>query len=301
MTSKRMRTAFRKIACSSLVLLGVGSASATDPVWINNGILTEPPQVDAITFINNGTIDIATSEPFETANTLNYTNSGIMEGAVGFNLRLNPSVIGVPAPSANFNNRVGSVISAQALGTTITPNGFEALNYLYIDATNFWNQGILNIQAGGEMVVRGGDMDLSRGGAGVEPVFGIGSINDHPDNEFLPDEAIDDLYWGQTNQGFFSSQILTEQGPFLVASAPNHQVQSLAGQFGTSFQLINPVPFAYTNLVNSGSLTLTNIDGSTTNITVISNITPSGGAGFTRPRFLRGRPVLPEHQSNQRV
>ena len=38
--------------------LGAQVAHSTDAVYINNGLVTFPPQIDALTFINNGTFDL---------------------------------------------------------------------------------------------------------------------------------------------------------------------------------------------------------------------------------------------------
>src|SRR5437016_4585035 len=69
-------------------------AHGTDEFWINTGFVGLPPQVDAFNFINSGTINIATSLPFETSNTRNFTNSGIMSGQVGWLLDNSPTSSG---------------------------------------------------------------------------------------------------------------------------------------------------------------------------------------------------------------
>lgn len=252
----------------------VTSAVATDPVWINNGTITNPPQIDAETFINNGMMNLVTSEPFETASTLNYTNSGTMEGTPGWHFRRNPSGPGIWGPSDNFNNRLGGSISSGVSLYEITPEGIEAKNYLRVHADTIVNRGLLGIAAGGEMLLRGKHLDLSRGGTGVNPLFGIGSVNFIDDGLFLPDIAIDDLWWGQTNMGFFSSQVLSGTGEFLVGRAPTHAVTTPGGGGGLfSFELINPLAFGYTNVVSGGFVTLTNMDGSLYEVFLATNVT----------------------------
>ena len=44
--------------------------------YINNGAVTVVPIIDDVSFVNNGLIQIQTELPFETQNTLYFTNSG---------------------------------------------------------------------------------------------------------------------------------------------------------------------------------------------------------------------------------
>src|SRR5271167_1688283 len=94
---------------NSVILLGLGLCQAAlggpSPIYQNFGVVTSPPQVDALTFYNAGIFNIRTFTslsptnlqitlllagfndiPFETKDTLNFTNgnSGIMIGVPGF-------------------------------------------------------------------------------------------------------------------------------------------------------------------------------------------------------------------------
>ncbi len=96
-------------------LLLPGALMATDLVYNNSGTINNAniPQVDAITFINSGTWDINFSiYVYETANTLNYTNTGTMNSAPGWEFDLNPSSTGQRTNSANFFNDVSGTIQA---------------------------------------------------------------------------------------------------------------------------------------------------------------------------------------------
>src|SRR5438445_3140522 len=96
-----------------LVLLA-RPVGATDATYVNNGLVTFPPQIDATNFVNNGTFDFTlnpTLFPFDTSNTENYTNNGTMLGAVGFQFDNSPST-GVHKMSASFRNRRTGVITA---------------------------------------------------------------------------------------------------------------------------------------------------------------------------------------------
>lgn len=273
-----MNSVILRTSCLAACFLTAQATLATDAIWVNNGVITTPPVVDAVTVVNNGTITIATSAPFETSNTQNYTNRGTMQGSVGFRFRNNPSGAGVATWSSHFENRLGGSISALGALTT-TPISLQAPNYLHVYATNVINKGLLSIQAGGEMIINGGSVDIARGGTGVNPIFARGSQNDFPEEGFFrPDIAITDSYWAQATQTFNSATLLFQLGPLLVAQSPPHLVEALTpfcfpfAQF-TSLQLINPEVSAFTNVVGFRGITLTNADGTTTNLLVATNIT----------------------------
>src|SRR5436189_6220274 len=73
-------------------------AMATDPFYINDGVVSviQPPQtapqIDAVNFVNNGIFNITNLNsvflnpplPFETWNTLNYSNRNRMMGDSGW-------------------------------------------------------------------------------------------------------------------------------------------------------------------------------------------------------------------------
>ena len=84
-----------------------------DPIWENWGQVLVPstaypyaPQIDAITFYNHpgGNIQIYGTTLFETSDTLNYTNQGIMIGSPGFDFQTYPAEMGPGTMAANFAN-----------------------------------------------------------------------------------------------------------------------------------------------------------------------------------------------------
>src|SRR5262245_5697130 len=88
-----MKTLLRFIAAGCVAF----HAMATAPLYLNQGLVTEPIMIDAEVFVNTGTFIIG--EPpvdgvrdllnpvlaYETSNTLIYTNRGQMSGIPGFN------------------------------------------------------------------------------------------------------------------------------------------------------------------------------------------------------------------------
>jgi hypothetical protein len=85
-------------------------AAGTAPSYENFGTLTNVPQIDARVFANYGTFgSLVTPLPFQTQNTLIYTNRGIMLGGVGFRFDFLSSA-GVRKPADTFVNANSGVI-----------------------------------------------------------------------------------------------------------------------------------------------------------------------------------------------
>jgi hypothetical protein len=185
---------------------------ATDPLYNNTGTINNAnlPQVDATTFVNSGTWDIGTSPYlYETANTLNYTNTGTMIAAPGWQFDLNPSSSGQRTNSAIFFNDIPGTVQA-AEGLIINPVNslsFTRASYLLISATNIVNKGTLRASASGEIIISGSGVNLSRSGIEITPIVGGGSPGNS--TNFTPDTAIYDEYWfgGTNSQTFVGSQI----------------------------------------------------------------------------------------------
>jgi hypothetical protein len=200
----------------SLILLPQ-PGRATDLYYINSGLVSYPPQIDAINFVNSGTFDFRTNPtvvPFDTSNTKNFTNSGAMIGAVGFQFDNAPST-GPRKLAANFRNRLsGRITALDTAGALSQINGIPVdttlilPSFLRVSATNIYNEGLLTAGSGGLMRLAGTNVDLSRSGLQISPVPALGSFNGVNTNYFVPDAGIYDYFWGQTNQTMNSSQII---------------------------------------------------------------------------------------------
>src|SRR5579862_9298302 len=116
-----------------------GIAFATDALWQNSGTITSPPQIDASNFFNSGSIQIFTSLPFETANTLNFTNSGTMVDSPGWLFDDAASSSGVRLFSDNFINLNGAEVQSldssglaiAIIGGTVLGIGNSSSSYLW--------------------------------------------------------------------------------------------------------------------------------------------------------------------------
>jgi hypothetical protein len=221
----------KKLLC---LLTGIAisvSAQTPDLEFINRGVNdygTNAPQVNAISFINYGTFSVLSDLPYDFENTLNFTNEGIISGAVGFRFETVKSD-GEVVPAASFYNEGGWIIQANETPIQINPNpdipdidfGFGTLpgsgltmpNYLYVNATNIINKGLLSAGVNGVLRIEGEEIDLSRGGLEIAPMIGGSSMN-VPTNTFYPDLGIYDAYWNgrDNNNNWITNQVIAVDG-----------------------------------------------------------------------------------------
>jgi hypothetical protein len=195
-----------------LAALFASSAQATIGTYVSPATVNAPPgippQVDATNFVNNGVWNIETfvsgfsypATPYQTANTLNYTNTGTMNSSIGWEFDYGPiGSISGRGWSANFFNGNGATIYGQDGPVEVTPGVAYTVAYLLVSATNIVNQGTLVADPYGEMVLSGSGVNLSRSGLEIVPISGNGGVNTSPTN-FTPDTAVYDQYWmGGTN------------------------------------------------------------------------------------------------------
>lgn len=248
-------------------LLGGASARATDAVWVNNGNLDFPPQIDATNVINNGVMDFwqygfGQTVPFTTDNTLHYTNNGTMNGW-GWRFSYKPTS-GQRTLSDSFFNGVNKTISVS------DPLGLQP-HELSVAATNIVSRGMLSIGSNGKILLVGKNVDLSRSQLQVDPLPPESSQN--IDTNFFPATGISDRWWGQTNMTMDTSELLSFQDTNLLVIVPPHNVDLGGGFiFPMEWGLLNPLSFVFTNDPEGISVTITNEDASETNIFVPTNI-----------------------------
>jgi len=210
----------------TLAIAGVGLAAsagaATLPLFQNNGI-TNNPQIDATAVVNNGTIFTFTSLPYDTANTLFYTNSvsGVMQGDVGFRFEFITNSVRLPA--ANVVNK----------GT------ISATTHILINATNVTNSGTMTVSPQGLVRIQGQSVNLGRGSVSAGSSVSS-SFNDGFDfgDFYVNADGVTDLYWGVGTNNVFSGAgqnlLLPNFRFFPQVRSPLHQVVH---------------PFAITNFV----------------------------------------------------
>jgi hypothetical protein len=270
---------------SSILVMALAlpwAAFATDAVWINNGTIVQAPNIDATTVINNGTMSLNTSQPFDTSNTRNVTNNGTMRGSVGWRFDDAPrnssgQATGARKLAENFHNRASGTVAAE---DGFQPTGASG-SYLQVSATNIINQGLLSTGPGGLLQITGTNVNLSRSGLGVGDFAGFGRGSVNGETNFLPDTAIYDNYWGQTNATFNTGGIINYFGSVLYAISPVHGVSTGGPLLQTQIGAFGPVSAAYTNVGGGITLTLTNMTGDVTNMFFPTNI--SRQAVFVAP------------------
>src|SRR5262249_16728868 len=87
--------------------------------YTNNAAESLPP-IDATNVVNFGTIRTATALPFETFHTLNYLNSGLIAGTIGFRFIENTDT--GQQMAASFTNFNSGVVAAGDAVLTLDPN-----------------------------------------------------------------------------------------------------------------------------------------------------------------------------------
>src|ERR1041384_3442699 len=95
------------------LLLTMRAAGQPATYYVNDGIVNTPPQIDALNFINNGTFDLflGTLLPYQTANTLTFTNRGLMSSDTGFRFDTFSTQSGLHSSASNWVNQSTAVVN----------------------------------------------------------------------------------------------------------------------------------------------------------------------------------------------
>lgn len=135
--------------------------------YVNDGIVQsppeDPPQVDALTFINNNFFSVNPlvyqPRPYYTAHTLNFTNRGTMEGNLGFDLRTyDPEA----TPDRQFRwaesfHNIGTITVAASTNSYSFGSG---LGKVIVAATNLYSPGSFLVGEDCFLSMHGGKVDL---------------------------------------------------------------------------------------------------------------------------------------------
>lgn len=197
-------------------LTSLGSAQAADQVYQNDGTVSGADylQIDAVTFINNGWFFGSSfyEFPYETQNTVNYTNRGVMSASPGFRFATVNEFGRRPAAVIHNAGEIEGVDTPFSGFIVVDDNGVpsgsaffaQPLSKVLLEATNVVNRGLLSAGEGGIVKVTGGNLDLSRGGirTGVSPTGGGNDTSFVINTNFhLNSRGVFDSYWGVgTNQ-----------------------------------------------------------------------------------------------------
>jgi hypothetical protein len=182
------------LLCGLLVLVSARVALAAGSTYVNNGIVNYPlnvnllPVIDDTNFVNNSQfiVNFTDGQPtpvflYETSDTLNYTNNGLMMCNIGFRFDDYSTVTGTRTASANFYNP-GTVSCGSATNTgdpylgSLYLSGFYP--ECYVSATNILIPGTVDVGVDGSIQLAGKNVNLTRSRLTVESggpnISGIG-------------------------------------------------------------------------------------------------------------------------------
>lgn len=205
---------------------GLTASAQPQDVYINKGFVDaiDDLPINAVTFINEGSFsEFSSPLPFDTLNTLNYTNYGVMNSVAGFVFE-HISDEGVHSKAGSFFNDVGAQVNAIS----------SIPNRVVINATNVQNHGLISIGSSGLLQINGDHVNLSDGGLLVAPLQGNGSFSFG--TNYSPEAGVFDEYWGGLTNGLVdSSGFLNVVGGSANIISPGHQVTNTAlfPQFAT--------------------------------------------------------------------
>jgi hypothetical protein len=229
--------------------------AGTVPLYENfgdNDFGTTPPEIDALAFANYGFFGVTTTLPYDFQNTVNFTNTGTMDGSPGFFFDT-ASSSSPRRQAGNFVNANSATVSSSDQFFPSIVTGTTGASYLLVNSTNVDNKGLLSTGAGGLLSLSGSKLNLADGGLQVLPIDPTSGSPFITPSNFVPDIAIYDEYWGGvTNQVMDSSQVI--QGGVAI-SPPTPVTNSFGGPF---FTQIAAFGFVYTGL-NIQTPTPTNI------------------------------------------
>jgi hypothetical protein len=198
--------------CGLLSLMLMRSASAASALYQNDkvvsypGTATYPPVIDATNFVNNGsfTVDFTSlyllDQFYQTQDTINYTNRGLMVANTGFNFFTESTYTGATNAAGSFFNS-GTIRGASTLDLGIYY--YLVPGQCFVWATNIVNSGSVIVGAGGLISFVGANVNLSRakltlesslvntGGANVlgSGVFGLNTNAWYPAFDLGPSNA----------------------------------------------------------------------------------------------------------------
>ena len=163
---------------ASLAMISV-APGRTDPSYVNNLVLVfnppnAPPMIDATNFVNNvafidNTFNRLSVAPFETANTVYYTNFGVLGSLQGFRFDTFNTDTGLYSRAGTLHNGGGAVINCG--GTNDGPYFTTNASYFFsidgplclVSATNIINRGTIEMGPNGLLSLEGQNVSLSGG------------------------------------------------------------------------------------------------------------------------------------------
>src|ERR1017187_7608994 len=216
------------LAGLAMVTMALGR---TDPSYVNNVVQIfnppgAPPSIDATSFINNSAFIVNTynsylTAPYETANTVNYTNFGVLGALEGLRFDTFHPSTGLYTNAGTLNNQVGAIINCGgtndgaffSTNTSFFSIGGQAECLVW--ATNIINRGTIEMGVDSLLSMQGQNVSLSGGLLNMEG-FESGNL--------FGFSGMFDGYWGlgQTPNynpvASFGPNFATAPGPYWVTN-----------------------------------------------------------------------------------
>ena len=266
---------FRLVLSLVVVVTAPLARGATVPQYVNSAIVQSPPQpapqIDAVTFINEGYFEVNDFSfnplPYESANTLTFKNmpGGIMYGSPGYFFE---HVSGnTRGPLSTFENR-GSISAFNNISNSFI--SFSSANWLLVDSDSIVSSGNLSATAQGLIRLTGNTVNVARGRIRLaDPLqtsaFYGGSYMFR--TNYYNETGISDLYWGVGT----NDVDLTLSGQFAAPSFSTTNIRSAVHTvvdrtFGFPFtNTFNIIPDTF---LSKGGISSTHITSVGTNLWV---------------------------------
>ncbi len=232
---------FRTLQLLGLVI-AAKTAVAVTPIYINDRLVTDAPQIDATAFVNRGTFVVSgLVSPYTTQNTLNYTNRGTMISDVGYSGGFDFEFF----DGATGIRRWASSIVNEGVGSITVGGSFYDGPYLILKATNIVNHGSLTVPSTGLLRLEGGNVNLVGGLVAIQSTADTG----------VPGYT-DAIYYGEATNtaGVDPLTLLRAVGPGLFrVTSPTYTLEDINGTIyqRPALKLFNPLSFVRTNQVDT--------------------------------------------------
>lgn len=219
------------IVAALMMSFALPRAAATEGYYINNNILEYPgtidypPQIDASNFVNNSYFIInfqtysGVTQPFyETWDTINYTNIGVMLCDAGFRIDTQSSATQLRTAAGTFYSpgEVDCSASSNSLSTILGSTTITGYGQCLVTATNIIIPGQVNVYGSGLIQLTGQNVILDQGVLNLEgggANSGGSSEQNLNTNTWIPSE-----YLGANFADSAPVKMLQQSGLYLVDS-----------------------------------------------------------------------------------
>ncbi len=228
------------------VLAAIGFGAMPAMAFVNNAPYSTalPPNIDDSVFVNENFFRVFTEVPFETQNTLYFTNRGQLIGQPssffsvnsGFRLEYINGDTGIRKPAAVIDNQAGASITGQP--------------YVILSATNILNQGTITGSQSGLVRISGQNVDLHRGV--IDLGRGTPSSGFTTPTNYFPATGVSDLHWGVGTNSITVSTLLSLAGNRATVRSPQYRVNTPRA-ITTQLQLNSPRSWVYQQFVGDAA------------------------------------------------